>query len=100
MSDTTLLLDAAPLVAAINLAARGVGYERRSDGHEFRVGPANWAERQGLCSERQYHRWKNGARVSVATADRIAVALGWHPAELWGHDWWALPTIEAEDVAA
>lgn len=97
---TLLLLDAAPLVAAINLAARQVGWERAHNGTEFKVGPASWAERQGLCSARQYHRWKKGARVSVANADRVDVALGWHPAELWGHDWWALPTIADEDVAA
>lgn len=94
------LLDAAPLVAAIDLAARNVGYDRRSDGGEFKVGPARWVERQGLCSKRQFHRWKTGARVSVAVADRIAVALGYHPAELWGDDWWALPTIDAESEVA
>ena len=94
------LLDAVPLVAAINLAARNVGYARRSDGAEFKIGPARWAERQGLCSERQYHRWKKGARVSVANADRIAVALGRHPAEIWGQDWWALPTIADESEMA
>ena len=85
-----ILLDAAPLVAAIDQAARKVGWERAGNGREYRVGPARWAQRQGLCSTRQYLRWKNGQGVTIATADRIAVALGWHPSELWGDDWWAL----------
>lgn len=34
------------------------------------------------CSHRDGIRWE--------TADRVAVALDFHPAELWGADWWAL----------
>lgn len=28
--------------------------------------------------------------ISWSLADRIACALGLHPAELWGDDWWAV----------
>ena len=28
------------------------------------------------------------ARITVERADRIAVALGRHPAQIWGDEWW------------
>ena len=42
-----------------------------------------------LGVERQtVHRWKSGRRqVAVAHADRLAVALGRHPGEIWP-EWW------------
>lgn len=27
--------------------------------------------------------------ISFAQADRFAVALGFHPADVWGDEWWA-----------
>ena len=27
-------------------------------------------------------------------ADRLAIRLGYHPAEIWGHEWWALNDSE------
>jgi hypothetical protein len=90
----TVLLDPVPVLAAINHAARTTGYELAPNGRMCRVGPARWAERHGICSERQYQRWSNGQRLTYITADRTAVALGWHPAELWGDDWWATDQSE------
>lgn len=81
-------LDSAPLVEAIMAAALRVGEQERADGKSYRVSPGLWAEREGICSHRQFLRWKAGQDVRYPTADRVAVALGWHPAELWGDDWW------------
>lgn len=30
-------------------------------------------------------------RIPIASADRLAVALGMHPCEIWGNLWWDLP---------
>jgi len=37
--------------------------------------------------DRQVSRWMTGARMTAATADRVALSLGVHPIELWGDDW-------------
>jgi len=36
------------------------------------------------------------APLSWFVADRFAVALGRHPAELWGDDWWAVADTARE----
>lgn len=38
--------------------------------------------------ERTYHRARQRGRITLAAADAIAVKLGYHPAEIWGNDWW------------
>lgn len=36
---------------------------------------------------RSIHRWRSrGGTISAATADRLAVHLGWHPCAIW-EDW-------------
>lgn len=51
-------------------------------------GSDSWvAERCGV-STRTVQRWRRGALLQVATADRVACELGMHPAEIWGDDWW------------
>lgn len=62
-------LDVAPLIAA---SQRGTGNSLAED-----LG----------CDRRQVTRWVNNG-VPVDTADRLAVALGMHPAEVWGSGWW------------
>jgi transcriptional regulator with XRE-family HTH domain len=46
------------------------------------------------------YRWRRGESASIAVhdADRIAIRLGMHPAQLWGDDWWDIPapTTDAE----
>lgn len=37
---------------------------------------------------RAFYRAVRAGRVSVWTADRIAIALGRHPIEVWGDTWW------------
>ena len=40
--------------------------------------------------------WVKGKRVWISEdrADRYAVALGMHPASIWGDAWWAIPTLD------
>lgn len=46
-----------------------------------------WARALGV-SNRQVYRWRHGAVLRWSTADRVACALGLHPAEIWGDAWW------------
>ncbi len=41
------------------------------------------------CSPTDIWRWLAHG-VTWTAADRLAVRLGYHPAEVWGADWWAL----------
>lgn len=34
------------------------------------------------------HRWRRQGMTSLQ-ADRAAAAVGYHPAEVWGRQWWA-----------
>jgi hypothetical protein len=45
--------------------------------------------RQLGVSSRTIVRWRGGQRMRITTADRAAVALGYHPAQLWP-EWWDL----------
>jgi hypothetical protein len=36
---------------------------------------------------RQVYRWRRYG-VTWAQADELATRAGWHPAEVWGADWW------------
>jgi hypothetical protein len=38
---------------------------------------------------------RSRGRISVRTADRAAIALGLHPALIWGDAWWVPVTEEA-----
>lgn len=44
------------------------------------------ADAAGVC-RRTVDRWRHKG-LDEATADRIAVALGYHPCEVWGDAWW------------
>lgn len=56
-------------------------------------------ERTGIVAERcdvhrrTVHRWRTGrtTTITIGDADRIAVALGMHPGEIWD-GWWRVPT--------
>lgn len=37
-------------------------------------------------------RWRNGQRLSIPVADRLAVSLGMHPGSIWD-EWWDLPDL-------
>lgn len=39
------------------------------------------------------YRWESTRLVSVNTADRVAIALGEHPASVWGADWHAVAAL-------
>ncbi len=48
---------------------------------------------------RTIHEWRKGRRVQLNNADRIAVNLGHHPAEIWPN-WWEIPAITPEEKRA
>lgn len=48
------------------------------------------------CASGDIWRWLAGG-VTWTAADRLAVRLGYHPAEVWGADWWALDDVETPD---
>lgn len=62
-------LDAAPLIA---LSSRHSGNSLAEELHMDRHRVTRWL--------------RDGVPVDVA--DRVAVALGLHPAEVWGNEWW------------
>lgn len=33
----------------------------------------------------------NRNNFNIKTADELAVAIGMHPSEIWGEDWWNIP---------
>ena len=37
--------------------------------------------------QRAYWRAVKNGRITIGMADEIAVALGWHPMEIWGDAW-------------
>lgn len=37
---------------------------------------------------RRWHRSKSQGWITFWAADTLACALGYHPAEVWGDDWW------------
>lgn len=43
-------------------------------------------------------RWKQRG-LTVEMADRCACRFGWHPASVWGDDWWDAARISDEEVA-
>lgn len=71
-------LDPAPLLALIEHTCR------RSDGHQYHTRPSDddLASYIGVarCT---IQRWRNGQRIDVWTADRIAIALGVHLLNIW-----------------
>lgn len=52
-------------------------------------GPTELARRLGV-NPRVVNRAQVGGGIHCWTADRWAVKLGWHPAEVWGATWWHL----------
>lgn len=41
------------------------------------------------------HRWfADGVVPSIAKADQAAVALGLHPVQIWGDEWWVGTVLE------
>jgi len=39
-------------------------------------------------SERTVTRWTESQQINARDADDIAIRLGWHPAAIWGADWY------------
>lgn len=64
-------------------------------GSTWPVGPSGAPWRKSALaraigvSPRTIHRWTRGGIPEFA-ADRAAIALGYHPCEVWGELWWDL----------
>ena len=74
-------LDPAPLIALAKAHGRT---------------PDDWAAAADMPRNTLYKRLYEP--LGWATADRLAVALGYHPALVWGDKWWAIQ--DAYDQAA
>lgn len=53
------------------------------------MGRASTYEMARRCrvQRRTIYRWREQGWVSIRVADRLAVALGHHPIEIWGAEW-------------
>ena len=58
------------------------------------LGPCDIASLCGVARETVY-RWRDGTTTTITPgdADRMAIRMGMHPAEIWGDDWWNIPDI-------
>jgi len=68
-------VDSAPLFARIT-SALGV------DANDEQIAEACGVSRETV------QRWRRKGRLRVVDTDRVAIALGWHPAAVWGADWY------------
>ena len=59
---------------------------RAQDLPDYRRGLAELARQTGV-HVRQVQRWKHSG-IPLERADSMAIALGLHPAEVWGDEWW------------
>lgn len=52
----------------------------------------------GSWGHRAYYRAVALGTVTIFAAEKIAVSLGYHPADLWGDEWWTVPVeVSARD---
>ena len=84
-----------PLFAA--LGAKGAIAEDRA-GKQGVPSPVSHVARHVGVRPRTVHRWVADGGLPVDVADRVAVSAGFHPGEVWGAEWWALP--DPDPVAA
>lgn len=54
-------------------------------------GPRELARLSGITTT-SLGRWLEGGQIRADRADRLAVALGKHPSQIWGDDWWEIGT--------
>ena len=73
------------------------GSEYRDYAHQRR-GASEFARRVGI-DRAQLLRWRREGGITLDGADRIADALGLHPTELWGDDYWNAVLDTCKDAA-
>jgi lambda repressor-like predicted transcriptional regulator len=88
-----------PFEPLYEVLVRSHGGVRTGEGRRWRERRDDWATNRALAelagtSTRQLERWKAAGRIRAVMADRVAVAIGMHPAEIWGDQWWALASEE------
>ena len=52
-----------------------------------RPGSVDYVANRCGVSSRTVARWRGGQRIRFDTADRVALNLGRHPAEIWRLEW-------------
>lgn len=57
------------------------------------------AEACGVTT-RTVARWRSTGEIPHLHIDRIATHLGWHPAAIWGVDWWIDTTRQIDEEVA
>ena len=62
------------------------------------IGVDTIAEACGV-DRRTVLRWRSCGRVPERDIDEIAIRLGWHPAAIWGADWYIRSTYYDEETA-
>lgn len=57
--------------------------------HEITVEQLGDAQVAAMCSVdvRTVNRWRTDRRLTVLSADRVAIGMGMHPAVVWGAVW-------------
>ena len=85
-----------PLFAA--LGAKGAIAEDRA-GKQGVPSPVSHVARHVGVRPRTVHRWVADGGLPVDVADRVAVSAGFHPGEVWGAEWWALPEPDPIEAA-
>jgi hypothetical protein len=62
------------------------------------IGEMNHDDMANACgvSRRTVDRWIATGTLRAQDADSIAVNLGWHPAAIWGADWYIRSALEEE----
>lgn len=79
-------LDVAPLMAVMKVRGYRVGCGSRSGANQHTVPVSINSLPTKL--HRAYHRAVKQGWISLRQADELAVALGMHPIEIWGWDFY------------
>jgi hypothetical protein len=91
-------LPLAPLLPYLVTEARWLDERnhRRHPKANSPAGPPAALESLIGCTRRTAQRIVSAGQIREDDADRIAAALGYHPADIWGGAWWALNPEDAE----
>lgn len=60
--------------------------------HDQGLSAVGWGYR--TWQQKAWYRAQASGKITESAADRLAVDLGLHPAEIWGDAWWELTAVE------
>lgn len=84
-----------PLAPALPYVAAEIDWHREASNNPSAGYPIALATLAG-ATRRTAHRWLTEQAIPERWADRLACALGEHPATIWGADYWRLATSEGD----